>query len=71
MALFHQIPHQKCLSDRDWMSLKEIQSVLKPFSLAQRMSEGDKYVTLSLVCPVVCFLREEMRDLCQNLAIQE
>ena len=55
----NMIPPERCLTEEEWKCLKEIGFVLQPFAQAQKMLEGDKYVTSSLVCPVEFFLEKK------------
>jgi hypothetical protein len=49
-------PIDSQLREADWKNLKEIMEVLKPFKSAQKILEGDKYVTASLVAEAVKFI---------------
>ena len=50
------------LSDLDWWVIEVGQEVLRPFQVAQVMLEGEKYVTGSLVIPMVEELREGLSN---------
>jgi hypothetical protein len=54
--------HCPGLSDDDWKYLREIGDVLKPFMKAQRMLEGEKYVTSSWVLETIQMLREGLES---------
>jgi hypothetical protein len=54
--------HCPGLSDHDWKYLKEIGDVLKPFMKAQKMLEGEKYVTSSWVLETIQMLREGLES---------
>lgn len=42
--------HLKCnLEDEDWEILREVESLLQPFMIVQKILEGQQYVTMSLV----------------------
>ena len=42
--------HLKCnLKDEDWEILREVESLLQPFMIVQKVLEGQQYVTMSLV----------------------
>ena len=42
--------HLKCnLKDEDWEILREVESLLQPFMILQKILEGQQYVTMSLV----------------------
>jgi hypothetical protein len=50
--------HCPGLSDHDWKYFKEIGDVLKPFMKAQKMLQGEKYVTSSWVLETIQMLWE-------------
>ena len=50
------------LSSDDWKYLGEIKEVLKPFMKAQKMLEGEKYVTSSWVLETIQMLREGLES---------
>ncbi len=49
MALDNLLPASNLLNETDWMTIREVHKLLKPFKDAQELLEGDKYVTLSLL----------------------
>ncbi|KAG7343760.1 hypothetical protein IV203_021768 [Nitzschia inconspicua] len=51
------------MSDADWQNLKAVAVVLAPFKEAQKMLEGDCYVTASMVPFAVKKLRERLTQL--------
>ena len=50
-ALEHDgtIPQDKILSNNDWDVIKEVSDLLLPFKFAQKLLEGEKYVTISWI----------------------
>ena len=54
------------MNDDDWSCLKEIVGCLKPFRSAQKLLEGEKYVTASLVCPFVDQIRNRLNAIAGN-----
>ena len=48
------------LSDEEWQMLEEIEKLLEPFMVIQRLLEGQKYVTLSLVPYLIGEVRENL-----------
>ena len=49
------------LTDTQWALLKDVDTILKPFMLAQELLEGEKYVTLSLVVSVIEKIRKNLK----------
>ncbi|CAM9473508.1 unnamed protein product, partial [Phaeothamnion confervicola] len=52
------------LSDFFWSTLAELAELLKPFMEAQKLLEGDSYVTVSAIPFVVYTLRKDLTDFC-------
>jgi hypothetical protein len=50
------------LNDAQWTLLSELTKVLEPFMVAQRLLEGEKYVTISLVPMVIFNIRKGLVD---------
>ena len=48
------------LNDAQWKLLGDIVIILEPFMLAQKLLEGEAYVTLSLVVPIIEGLRKNL-----------
>ena len=55
------------LTAADWAVLKLIRPILEPFMTAQKLLEGAKYVTGSLVVPCIYDLRNELNDAIDDL----
>jgi len=54
--------HDKTLTDAQWVIVTHVVEVLKPFMAAQRMMEGQSYVTISLVPFMVDKIRKKLRS---------
>lgn len=54
--------YQPLLSDVDWAIIELLVPLLEPFMVVQRLLEGEKYVTVSLVVPAIQGLRFGLRD---------
>lgn len=50
----------------DWAHLHDISLVLKPFKESQKLLEGDKYVTASLVAQALKFIKDKLKALSQG-----
>ena len=48
------------LADSKWNKLSGIQKLLEPFEKASKLLGGEKYVTISVVLPILAYLRREM-----------
>jgi hypothetical protein len=48
LAVDNRLPESILLNEMDWITIREVHKLLKPFKDAQELLEGDKYVTLSL-----------------------
>jgi hypothetical protein len=49
MAVDNKLPDYILLNETDWKILRQVHQLLKPFKNAQKLLEGDKYVTLSFL----------------------
>jgi hypothetical protein len=49
MAVDNKLLDYILLNETDWKILRQVHQLLKPFKNAQKLLEGDKYVTLSLL----------------------
>jgi hypothetical protein len=49
MAVDNKLPDYILLNETDWKILRQVHQLLKPFKNAQKLLEGEKYVTLSLL----------------------
>jgi hypothetical protein len=49
MAVDNKLPDSILLNETDWKILRQVHGLLKPFKNAQKLLEGDKYVTPSLL----------------------
>ena len=56
---FMESPHMRKPTAADWKKLHGFSDVLKPFQTATRIAEGEKYLTLSSVIPMLSILREK------------
>ena len=57
---FHAVKSDKMVTifSSDWKNAKGYVDILKPFHRATKLEEGEKYVTLSTVIPVISILHE-------------
>jgi hypothetical protein len=60
MTAQEHIPAQYVLSESQWRKVKEVVTLLKPFMHAQKLLEGEKYVTASLVPPIISKIRSSL-----------
>jgi hypothetical protein len=58
-----KLPASAVLTEEQWQLLTVVLQVLKPFAVAQRLLEGDKYVTGSMVVPMVGQIRKKLEAL--------
>jgi hypothetical protein len=49
MAVDNKLPDYILLNEKDWKILRQVHQLLKPFKNAQKLLEGETYVTLSLL----------------------
>jgi hypothetical protein len=49
LAVDNKLPDYILLNETDWKILRQVHQLLKPFKIAQKLLEGDKYVMLSLL----------------------
>ena len=56
---FMESPHMRKPTAADWKKLRGFSDVLKPFQTASRIAEGEKYLTLSSIIPMLSILREK------------
>jgi hypothetical protein len=54
------------LSPLNWDLLKQIEAVLKPFMLIQKLLEGQKYPTLSFVSFLISHIRTALQNVILN-----
>lgn len=54
------------LTEAEWDTLLEIEEVLEPFMVVQRVLEGQKYVTLSFVAFVISTIRKKVTEMVTN-----
>jgi hypothetical protein len=45
MDVDNKLPDSILLNETDWKIIKQVHQLLKPFKKAQKLLEGDKYVT--------------------------
>ena len=50
------------LTDSQWCIVHDLQILLKPFMIAQRLLEGQTYVTISLVPYIIYKIRKGLRE---------
>ena len=60
MQIRNKIPEKYHLNEQNWQIIADIVELLKPFMLAQKLLEGEKYVTISLVPPIVDKIRSNL-----------
>ena len=68
LTIEKSIDTEKCLTPQEWEELKEIHSVLEPFKKAQKVLEGDKYVTSSWVLPMARDLQNNLKTVVEALS---
>jgi hypothetical protein len=61
MMADNQLAKLEPLTAQDWENLHNITLVLKPFKFAQKILEGEKYVTASLVAQAVNFIKKKLK----------
>lgn len=49
LSVDNLLPMDKCLTENEWMVVMDIIEILKPFKMAQKHLEGEKYVTISFI----------------------
>lgn len=54
------LPADLNLTDSQWAILQDTLTLLEPFMVAQRVLEGEKYVTISLVLVIIMKIREKL-----------
>jgi zinc finger BED domain-containing protein 1 (E3 SUMO-protein ligase ZBED1) len=59
------------LSGAELEELRELKKILKPFMVVQKMLEGQKYVTNSLMPYVIHSIREEIKETLENAETEE
>jgi hypothetical protein len=58
---------QSChLSITDWLVIQSATVLLEPFMMVQELLEGERYVTISLVIPLIFALREKLKDVVET-----
>jgi hypothetical protein len=60
MAVDNQLLDYILLTETDWKILRQVHQLLKPFKNAQKLLEGDKYVTLSLLPIAIKSIRTDL-----------
>jgi hypothetical protein len=50
------------LTDSQWLIVRDLHILLKPFMIAQRLLEGEAYVTISLVPYIVYKIRKGLQQ---------
>jgi hypothetical protein len=53
------------LNAAQWMLLEDIETILQPFMYAQKLLEGEQYVTVSFMPTIICRIRSGL-DACQH-----
>ena len=61
MVVDNQLPASILLNETDWKIIMQVHQLLKPFMKAQKLLEGDKYVTLSLLPIAIKAIREALK----------
>ena len=59
----NQISEQLALEDIEWKIIQQIISVLKPFKMAQKHLEGEKYVTMSYIPMMINFIENKLQGI--------
>ena len=63
---FMESPEMQKPSAADWKKIQGFAEVLKPFETATKVAEGEKYLTLSSVIPMLTILREKTMSYFKN-----
>ena len=66
MKADNQIPKNLILDEIEWNIVKEVISVLKPFKMAQKHLEGEKYVTISYIPLMIDFIENKLQGILAN-----
>ena len=59
----NQIPDNLALEEIEWTIISQITSVLKPFKMAQKHLEGEKYVTISYIPMMINFIENKLQTI--------
>ena len=59
MVVNDEIPKEKVLDSTDWDNLCVIKEILYPLKIAQKLLEGQHYVTVSFIPAMVAMIREK------------
>ena len=62
----NQIPKNLIFDEIEWKILEQVISVLKPFKMAQKHLEGEKYVTISYVPLMIDFIENKLQSVMVN-----
>jgi zinc finger BED domain-containing protein 1 (E3 SUMO-protein ligase ZBED1) len=71
LALRGAVVANEVLSGAELEELRELKKILKPFMVVQKMLEGQKYVTNSLMPYVIHNIREEIKETLENAETEE
>jgi hAT family C-terminal dimerisation region len=71
LALRGAVVANEVLSGAELEELRELKKILKPFMVVQKMLEGQKYVTNSLMPYVIHSIREEIKETLENAETEE
>ena len=64
------IPRELNLSNSQWDILNETTDLLEPFMVAQKVLEGEKYVTISLVLLIITTIRNKLQAAAANVNLE-
>jgi len=64
-------PDVHLLSDMDWFDIECIKDVVGPFKQAQQKLEGSKYITGSMVIPMLEEIRENLRSARMHYSVEQ
>jgi hypothetical protein len=67
----NQIPRNHRLNDANWKIVKDLVDLLKPFMLAQKLLEGEKFTTQPLIPPVIAKIRSNLSIAQNNVNFSE
>lgn len=60
------IPLEYHLNDGHWRIISDVVQILEPFMKAQKLLEGEKFVTISLVPPIIGKIRSNLMEATEN-----
>ena len=67
----NQIPNNLIFDEIEWNVIEQVISVLKPFKMAQKHLEGEKYVTISYIPLMIDFIENKLQSVLANATTNE